>query len=310
MSNSGFTFRRVRDEMIENLLEMGIKDFRVLDAMSQIPRHIFLDEALWSRAYENRSLTIGYKQTISQPFIVARMTELLISHTQDRGKIFENILEIGSGCGYQSAVLSYFTNQLYAIERIKPLVIKSRKNIEFLKIKNVIFKHGDGHIDWPEDIIFDGVLGAAAPRAFPQDLLKPLKDGGKVVFPVGDDKSQTLKVVIKNKDETEEQRYDAHHAPRTPQAVFEGDVRHGARAGALLSGSAGPSGRGPGRDAETLRLRGARQRIAPIRDRPEGARGIRRGSLSWRETDRRVLFALRALHEDAQRLGVRQDAQA
>ena len=208
MSNSGFTFRRVRDEMIENLLEMGIKDFRVLDAMSQIPRHIFLDEALWSRAYENRSLTIGYKQTISQPFIVARMTELLISHTQDRGKIFENILEIGSGCGYQSAVLSYFTNQLNAIERIKPLVIKSRKNIEFLKIKNVIFKHGDGHIDWPEDIIFDGVLGAAAPRAFPQDLLKPLKDGGKVVFPVGDDKSQTLKVVIKNKDETEEQSYD------------------------------------------------------------------------------------------------------
>ena len=147
MSNSGFTFRRVRDEMIENLLEMGIKDFRVLDAMSQIPRHIFLDEALWSRAYENRSLTIGYKQTISQPFIVARMTELLISHTQDRGKIFENILEIGSGCGYQSAVLSYFTNQLYAIERIKPLVIKSRKNIEFLKIKNVIFKHGDVRMD-------------------------------------------------------------------------------------------------------------------------------------------------------------------
>ena len=120
----------------------------------------------------------------------------------------KNILEIGSGCGYQSAVLSYFTNQLYAIERIKPLVIKSRKNIEFLKIKNVIFKHGDGHIDWPEDIIFDGVLGAAAPRAFPQDLLKPLKDGGKVVFPVGNDKSQTLKVVIKNKDETEEQSYD------------------------------------------------------------------------------------------------------
>ena len=88
------------------------------------------------------------------------------------------------------------------------MVIKSRKNIEFLKIKNVIFKHGDGHIDWPEEIIFDGVLGAAAPRAFPQDLLKPLKDGGKVVFPVGDDKSQTLKVVIKNKDETEEQSYD------------------------------------------------------------------------------------------------------
>ena len=108
MSNSGFTFRRVREEMIETLLDLGIKDFRVLDAISQVPRHIFLDEALRSRAYENRSLTIGYKQTISQPYIVARMTELLISHTNSRGKIFENLLELGSGCGYQSAVLSFF----------------------------------------------------------------------------------------------------------------------------------------------------------------------------------------------------------
>ena len=107
MKNSGFTFRRVREEMIENLLNMGIKDFRVLDAISQVPRHKFIDEALWSRAYENRSLTIGYKQTISQPYIVARMTELLISHTKDRGKIFNNVLELGTGCGYQSACLLY-----------------------------------------------------------------------------------------------------------------------------------------------------------------------------------------------------------
>ena len=118
MSNSGFTFRRVREEMIETLLDLGIKDFRVLDAISQIPRHIFLDEALWSRAYENRSLTIGYKQTISQPYIVARMTELLISHTNSRGKVFENLLELGSGCGYQSAVLSFFSEKVDAIERI------------------------------------------------------------------------------------------------------------------------------------------------------------------------------------------------
>ena len=120
MKNSGFTFRRVREEMIENLLNMGIKDFRVLDAISQVPRHIFIDEALWSRAYENRSLTIGYKQTISQPYIVARMTELLISHTKDRGKIFNNVLELGTGCGYQSAVLSYFCENIYSVERIKP----------------------------------------------------------------------------------------------------------------------------------------------------------------------------------------------
>ena len=129
MSNSGFTFRRVREELIENLLDLGIKDFRVLDAISQVPRHIFLDEALWSRAYENRSLTIGYKQTISQPYIVAKMTELLISHTNSRGKIFERVLEIGSGCGYQSAVLSFFSEKVDAIERIKPLVQKSRDNM-------------------------------------------------------------------------------------------------------------------------------------------------------------------------------------
>ncbi len=134
MSNSGFTFRRVREEMIETLLDLGIKDFRVLDAISQVPRHIFLDEALWSRAYENRSLTIGYKQTISQPYIVARMTELLISHTNSRGKIFENLLELGSGCGYQSAVLSFFSENVDAIERIKPLVQKSKENLSHIKI--------------------------------------------------------------------------------------------------------------------------------------------------------------------------------
>ena len=96
------------------MLEMGIKDFRVLDAITQVPRHIFLDEALWCRAYENRALTIGYKQTISQPYIVAKMTEHLISHTTKRGKIFNQVLEIGSGCGYQSAVLSYFCNDIFA----------------------------------------------------------------------------------------------------------------------------------------------------------------------------------------------------
>ena len=99
MNSSGFTFRRVKEEMIENLLEMGIKDFRVLDAISQVPRHIFLDEALRSRAYENRSLTIGYKQTISQPYIVAKRSELLISQPMSRGKVLGNVLELGSGCG-------------------------------------------------------------------------------------------------------------------------------------------------------------------------------------------------------------------
>jgi protein-L-isoaspartate(D-aspartate) O-methyltransferase len=175
MNSSGFTFRRVREEMIEMLLEMGIKDFRVLDAMSQVPRHIFLDEALRSRAYENRSLTIGYKQTISQPYIVARMTELLISHTKSRGKVLNQVLELGSGCGYQSAVLSYFCEQVHAVERIKPLVTKSRENLRELKINNILFKHGDGFVDWDQDIKYDGVICAAAPRQYPQDLIEKLK---------------------------------------------------------------------------------------------------------------------------------------
>tara|TARA_B100000575_G_scaffold61726_1_gene47025 strand:- start:4571 stop:5248 length:678 start_codon:yes stop_codon:yes gene_type:complete len=208
MNNSGFTLRRVREEMIENLLNLGIKDFRVLDAISQVPRHIFVDEALRSRAYENRSLTIGYQQTISQPYIVAKMTELLISHTKSRGKIFERVLELGSGCGYQSAILSYFCEQVDAIERIKPLVQKSRENLADLKIHNVKFKHGDGFIDWSESIKYDGILCAAAPRSYPEDLLSILKNDAKLVIPVGGS-NQVLKTIKKiNDNEIEENTYD------------------------------------------------------------------------------------------------------
>ena len=208
MSNSGFTFRRVREEMIETLLEMGIKDFRVLDAMAQIPRHIFIDEALRSRAYENRSLTIGYQQTISQPYIVARMTELLISNTQSRGILFKNILELGSGCGYQSAVLSYFAEEIHAIERIKPLVKKSRENLSELKIFNVVVRHGDGYQDWDENKNYEGVICAAAPREFPEDLLSCCKENSKIIMPIGNSDEQKLSVITKLKDSFGEELYD------------------------------------------------------------------------------------------------------
>ena len=208
MNSSGFTFRRVREEMIETLLELGIKDFRVLDAISQVPRHIFVDEALWSRAYENRSLTIGYKQTISQPYIVARMTELLISHTKGRGKVFEDLLEIGSGCGYQSAVLSFFSERVDSIERIKPLVQKSRENLANLKISNILFKYGDGYQDWDKEKKYDGILCAAAPREYPQDLINLLKNDAKLVIPVGGSE-QKLNVILKAKgDEIKEHEYE------------------------------------------------------------------------------------------------------
>ena len=224
MKNSGFTFRRVREEMIENLLNMGIKDFRVLDAISQVPRHIFIDEALWSRAYENRSLTIGYKQTISQPYIVARMTELLISHTKDRGKIFNNVLELGTGCGYQSAVLSYFCENIFSVERIKPLVSKARENLANLKIRNIEIIHGDGFTDWDKNKKYDGVICAAAPREYPHELVDSLNLSAKIVLPVGNSSNQKLNVITKiSEDEILEQSFeDVSFVPMLPGKSFDG----------------------------------------------------------------------------------------
>ena len=225
MSSSGFTFTRVKDQMIQQLLDMGISDFRVLDALSQVPRHIFLDLALWSRAYENRALTIGYKQTISQPYIVARMTEHLIAHTSKRGKVLNKVLEIGSGCGYQSAVLSYFASDVFAVERIKPLVSKSRENLSDLKIRNVIVKHADGFNGWEEDLKFDGIICAAAPRQYPEELLELLEIGGKLVIPVGLEGEQKLYVVTKKSDtENEEMIYEeVAFVPMLP-GVSNGEV--------------------------------------------------------------------------------------
>ena len=225
MNSSGFTFTRVKDQMIQQLLDMGIKDFRVLDALSQVPRHIFLDQALWSRAYENRALTIGYRQTISQPYIVARMTEHLISHTSKRGKVLNQILEIGSGCGYQSAVLSYFANDVFAVERIKPLVAKSRQNLNELKIRNVIVKHADGFNGWEEDLKFDGIICAAAPRQYPQELLDLLKIGGKLVIPVGLEGQQKLYVVTKISETENEEiiHEEVAFVPMLP-GISNGDV--------------------------------------------------------------------------------------
>ena len=205
MSSSGYTFTRVKDQMIQQLLDMGIKDFRVLDALSQVPRHIFLDQAFWSRAYENRALTIGYKQTISQPYIVARMTEHLLSHTSKRGNVLNQVLEIGSGCGYQSAVLSHFANDVFAVERIKPLVKKSRENLSELKIRNVIVKHADGFNGWEEDRKFDGIICAAAPRQYPEELLDLLEIGGKLVIPVGHEGQQKLFVITKKSENENEE---------------------------------------------------------------------------------------------------------
>ena len=185
--------------------------------MSQVPRHLCIEEALWSRAYENRSWSIQYGQTISQPYIVARMTELLISHTNSRGKIFENILELGSGCGYQSAVLSFFSEKVDAIERIKPLVEEAKKNLSNLSIDNVFFIHGDGYQDWIKNIKYDGILCAAAP-------VSALKPNAKLVIPVGG-KDQKLNVIsVNEKNEINEEEFDdVSFVPMLPGISEEGN---------------------------------------------------------------------------------------
>ena len=209
MNNSGFTFSRVREKMLEEMLDLGIQDFRVLDAMNKVKRHIFVDEALHSRAYENIALTIGYKQTISQPFTVARMTEELIRDHRGSKK-FSRLLEIGSGCGYQSAILSYFADEVVGLERIQPLVIKSRENLRTLGIRNVLIKHADGMSDISDLGKFDGIICAAAPIVFQDHLLEMIGIGAKVIIPVGIAGQQKLNVYTKlENDEFSSQELDA-----------------------------------------------------------------------------------------------------
>jgi len=209
MNNSGFTFSRVREKMLEEMLNLGIQDFRVLDAMNKVKRHIFVDEALHSRAYENIALTIGYKQTISQPFTVARMTEELIRDHRGSKK-FSRLLEIGSGCGYQSAILSFFADEVVGLERIQPLVIKSRENLRTLGIRNVLIKHADGMADISDLGKFDGIICAAAPIAFQDHLLEMIGIGAKVIIPVGIAGQQKLNVYTKlENDEFSSQELDA-----------------------------------------------------------------------------------------------------
>ena len=208
MNNPKAIYERPLEEMIGKLLDMGIKDFSVIDAVRRVPRHIFIDEALRSRAYENMSLPIGYKQTISQPYIVAKMTELLVRNSENKNKKLGKILEIGSGCGYQSAILSYFADEVHSVERIKQLVNKARENLSKLRIYNVLIKNRDGFDGWDEEIKYDGILCAAAPPEVPQRLLSFLKVGCPLVLPVGRSKSQKLKLVTKTQKGFEEEEFE------------------------------------------------------------------------------------------------------
>ncbi|WP_252738065.1 protein-L-isoaspartate(D-aspartate) O-methyltransferase [Marinobacter salexigens] len=187
------TSRRTRMRLVQRLKESGIESDWVLEVMGEVPRHIFLDEALSHRAYEDTALPIGYGQTLSQPYIVARMTELLLRHQPAR------VLELGTGSGYQTAVLSQLFDQIYSVERIKPLQDRARDRLRQLSIRNVMLKHADGGMGWPERGPFDGIIVTAAPMEVPAELLEQLADGGVLVAPVGEER-QVLVEVIRNGD--------------------------------------------------------------------------------------------------------------
>jgi protein-L-isoaspartate(D-aspartate) O-methyltransferase len=181
----GMTSQRTRLRMIERLREQGIRDEAVLAAMFEVPRHLFIDEALASRAYDDVSLPINFNQTISQPYIVARMTEILRD-----GKPLNRVLEVGTGCGYQAAVLAQVAKEVYTIERIQPLYERARRQLRDLKMRNVSVRHADGIIGLPEIAPFDGIIMACAAPALSGALREQLAPGGRMVLPVGTQEQQ------------------------------------------------------------------------------------------------------------------------
>ena len=200
----GMTSLRTRQRLVERLTNKGIKDVRVLEAMRDTPRHLFLDEALASRAYEDLALPIGYQQTISQPYIVARMTEILIEDKKLEAQPIEKALEVGTGCGYQAAILSRFSKSVHSLERIKALHDKAAMNLKNLKIRNVrlLFDDGSNFRDSSEN--YDAILFAAAPLEVPSYFLDKLNVGGRLVAPIGDREVQDLSLIKKiGKDEYE-----------------------------------------------------------------------------------------------------------
>ena len=188
----GMTSQRTRDRLIARLREKGIRNESVLDVIRRTPRHLFVDEALSSRAYEDTALPIGFNQTISQPYIVARMTEVLLANG-----IPGKVLEVGTGSGYQAAVLAQLVPRVYTVERIAALVPIARQRFRSLALHNLNLKQSDGSWGWPQQAPFDAILVTAAPPEIPAPLLEQLADGGRLVIPVGGSAGQTLAVVTR-----------------------------------------------------------------------------------------------------------------
>ena len=188
------TSQRSRDRLVEQLSDMGIKSEIVLEALRSTPRHIFVDEALASRAYDNTALPIGYNQTISQPYIIARMTEALL----EAGDL-DRVLEIGTGCGYQTAILAQFARRVYSIERIEALLAGARERFHTLSYRNIRAKYGDGNKGWPEHAPFQGILVSAAPAKIPEALMEQLAVGGRIIIPISHSGGQKLLSVVRTR---------------------------------------------------------------------------------------------------------------
>ncbi|HUW26473.1 MAG TPA: protein-L-isoaspartate(D-aspartate) O-methyltransferase [Gallionella sp.] len=202
LSGIGMTSQRTRTRMIERLREQGIRDEAVLAAMFEVPRHLFVDEALASRAYDDVSLPINFNQTISRPYIVARMIEVLRD-----GKPLDRVLEIGTGCGYQAAVLAQLAKEVYTVERVQPLYERARRQLRDLKLRNVSARYADGGIGLPEAAPFDGIIMAASAPTLPVVLREQLAVGGRMALPVGT-QEQWLHLVERDAGEFRETRLE------------------------------------------------------------------------------------------------------
>ena len=195
----GMTSQGTRDRLVTTLRQDGISDERVLKAVTQVPRHKFVDEALSSRAYENTALPIGQSQTISQPWIVARMTEAILDGGQP-----EKVLEVGTGSGYQAAILSHLVKRVFTVERIEELLKLARRRFHNLRLNNIYVRYADGHLGWPSQAPFDGIMVTAVAQIIPLELLEQLRIGGVLVIPVEKNGQQRLTTVRRNEDGFEE----------------------------------------------------------------------------------------------------------
>ena len=191
----GMTSQGTRDRLVQTLRKEGIGDERVLKAITQIPRHKFVDEALSSRAYENTALPIGQSQTISQPWIVARMTEAILDGGQP-----DKVLEVGTGSGYQAAILSQLVPKVFTVERIDELLKFARRRFHNLRLNNIYVRYADGHLGWPSQAPFDGIMVTAVAQTVPQELLEQLRIGGLLVIPVERNGQQRLITVRRLED--------------------------------------------------------------------------------------------------------------